>query len=197
MWAEGVVRLKFLQCTPSHPLLVTGAALQFDLVNGPRTRAGPFGHSQPWLLMRVSMSHKATILPVAIVVLSGLVGCNKASQQKPSNPESQPISRVDDGKPASQPVPKKPAVGQTSQVTFLRVPNGGIQPQAVVDAKGTLHLIYFKGDKALAGDLFYVRREAGTERFSDPIRVNSQPGSAIAFGTMRGGQITLGKAGRV
>ena len=143
------------------------------------------------------MSRKATILPVAIVVLSGLVGCNKASQQKPSNPESQPISRVDDGKPASQPVLRKPAVGQPSQVTFLRVPNGGIQPQAVVDAKGTLHLIYFKGDKAVAGDLFYVRREAGTERFSDPIRVNSQPGSAIAFGTMRGGQITLGKAGRV
>jgi hypothetical protein len=28
----------------------------------------------------------------------------------------------------------------------LRVPNGGIQPQAVMDAKGTLHFIYIKGD---------------------------------------------------
>src|SRR5262245_53300801 len=78
-----------------------------------------------------------------------------------------------------------------------RTPDGGIQPQAVVDARGTLHLIYFKGDKAEAGDLFYVRRDTGKERFSDPIRVNSQPASAIAFGSMRGGQITLGKAGRV
>jgi hypothetical protein len=83
-----------------------------------------------------------------------------------------------------------------AQVTVLETPNGGIQPQAVVDANGTLHLIYFKGE-AGAGDLFYMRREAGKERFSDPIQVNSQLGSAIAVGTIRGGQIALGKAGRI
>jgi hypothetical protein len=82
------------------------------------------------------------------------------------------------------------------KVTVLQTPNGGIQPQAVVDDKGTLHLIYFKGD-AGAGDLFYVRRDAGQERFSAPLRVNSQPGSAIAAGSVRGGQIALGKGGRV
>jgi hypothetical protein len=65
-----------------------------------------------------------------------------------------------------------------------------------VDAGGTLHLIYFKGE-AGAGDVFYVRRRAGEERFSDPIRVNSRPGSAIAVGTIRGGQLALGKGGRV
>jgi hypothetical protein len=81
-------------------------------------------------------------------------------------------------------------------VTVLATPNGGIQPQAVVDAKGTLHLIYFKGEPD-AGDIFYVRREAAKERFSDPLRVNSQPGSAVAIGTIRGGQIALGKEGRV
>jgi hypothetical protein len=78
----------------------------------------------------------------------------------------------------------------------LKTPNGGIQPQAVVDAKGALHLIYFKGDPG-AGDLFYVRRDAGQERFLDPLRVNSQPGSAVATGTVRGGQLALGKGGRV
>lgn len=83
-----------------------------------------------------------------------------------------------------------------AQVTVLRTPNGGIQPQALVDAKSTLHLIYFKGE-ALAGDIYYVRRDAGQERFSNSIRVNSQPGSAIAAGTIRGGQIALGKGGRV
>jgi hypothetical protein len=77
------------------------------------------------------------------------------------------------------------------------VPNGGIQPQAVADAKGILHLIYFKGDNAGAGDLFYVRREAGTERFSEPIRINSRPASACAIGSVRGGQIALGHGGRV
>src|SRR5262245_66358436 len=65
-----------------------------------------------------------------------------------------------------------------------------------MDAKGTLHLIYFKGEPG-AGDIYYVRREAGQERFSDPLRVNSQPRSAVAIGTIRGGQISLGKGGRV
>jgi hypothetical protein len=81
------------------------------------------------------------------------------------------------------------------KVTLLKTPNGGIQPQAI-SAAGTLHLIYFKGDPA-GGDLFYVRRAAGEKRSSEPIRVNSQPGSAIAVGTIRGGQIALGKGGRV
>jgi hypothetical protein len=83
-----------------------------------------------------------------------------------------------------------------AKVTVLKTPNGGIQPQALVDAKGDVHLIYFKGE-AGAGDLFYVRWKPEQERFSDPIRVNSQPGSAVAVGSIRGGQIALGKPGRV
>jgi hypothetical protein len=80
--------------------------------------------------------------------------------------------------------------------TILRTPDGGIQPQAVIDSTGVLHLIYFKGD-AGNGDIFYVKQAAGQERFSAPIRVNSQPGSAIATGTIRGAQIALGKKNRV
>src|SRR5262245_34727215 len=76
--------------------------------------------------------------------------------------------------------------------TILRTPDRGIQPQAVVDSKGVLHLIYFKGDPG-NGDIFYVRRDPGQERFSSPIQVNSQAGSAIATGTIRGAQIALGK----
>lgn len=83
-----------------------------------------------------------------------------------------------------------------AKVTILATPNGGIQPQALVDASGTLHLLYFKGE-ASAGDLFYTRRPTNSERFSTPIRVNSQPKSAIATGTVRGGQLALGKAERV
>src|SRR5262249_61925015 len=44
---------------------------------------------------------------------------------------------------------------------------------------------------------FYVRREAGKTAFSSPLKVNSQAGSAIATGTIRGGQLALGKNGRV
>lgn len=85
---------------------------------------------------------------------------------------------------------------EPARVTPLPTPDGGIQPQAVVDTQGTLHLIYFKGEAA-AGDLFYVRRAAGQEKFSAPVRVNSQAGSAVATGTIRGAQLVLGKAGRV
>lgn len=79
--------------------------------------------------------------------------------------------------------------------TVLKTPNSGIQPQAVMDGTGVLHLVYFKG-KDGGGDLFYVRRDPGKE-FSEPLRVNSQPGSAVAVGTIRGAQLTLGKDHRV
>ena len=81
-------------------------------------------------------------------------------------------------------------------VEVVQTPDGGIQPQAVIDAKGTVHLVYFKGEPA-AGDLFYTRRERGARSFAPPLRVNSQPGSAVAIGTVRGGQLALGRGGRV
>ena len=81
-------------------------------------------------------------------------------------------------------------------VRLIRTPNGGIQPQAAIDERGGLHLIYFAGDP-FAGDIYYVHREAGEDAFSKPIQVNTQSGSAIAFGTMRGAHIAVGRNGRV
>lgn len=79
----------------------------------------------------------------------------------------------------------------------MRTPNGGIQPQAVVDGHGVLHLIYYAGDPA-HGDLFYVYKKLGADApFSNPIRVNSAPGSAIALGTIRGAQLAVGQDDRV
>jgi hypothetical protein len=77
-------------------------------------------------------------------------------------------------------------------VNVLRVPGGGLQPQASVDAAGTTHLIYFKGEPG-AGDLFYARRASGTKEFRSPLRVNTEPGSAMAVGTIRGGQLAVGQ----
>jgi hypothetical protein len=81
-------------------------------------------------------------------------------------------------------------------VTLVRVPGNGIQPEAVVDRRGVPHVLYFSGE-ARAGDLFYVRSSDFGVTFSDPIRVNSQPGSAIATGTIRGGQLAVGRDGRI
>jgi hypothetical protein len=80
------------------------------------------------------------------------------------------------------------------RITVERVPNGGIQPQIVTDATGTPHLLYFAGDRK-AGDLFYARREKGA--WTQPTRVNQSEGSAIAIGTIRGGQLALGPRGRI
>ena len=86
---------------------------------------------------------------------------------------------------------------RSPEVTLVKTPHGGIQPQSAVSPRsGTIHLIYFKGDP-LAGDIFYVHKETGAQEFSKPMRVNSQAGSAIAAGTIRGAQIAVGKDERV
>lgn len=78
------------------------------------------------------------------------------------------------------------------KVNLERAPDGGIQPQAVNDSKGIVHLIYYRGD-AQAGDIYYVRQDGSGNLLSQPVRVNSQPNSAIAMGWVRGAQIAIGK----
>jgi hypothetical protein len=94
---------------------------------------------------------------------------------------------------ADEQTPKTKQVGKENR---LRVPNKGIQPQVVVDGKGVLHLIYFQGDPR-HGDIFYVRSDNEGGRFSRPLRVNSEPGDAIAIGNIRGAHLAVGKNGRV
>ena len=83
-----------------------------------------------------------------------------------------------------------------ADVVLVKTPDRGIQPQTIVDAKGNLHLLYYKGDPR-NGNLMYIRKDAGKMEFSTPIQVNSQDGSAIAVGTIRGGHLALGKNGRI
>ena len=88
------------------------------------------------------------------------------------------------------------AVGPAVGVTQMRVPDDGIQPQVAVDEKGVVHLIYLKGDPAKS-DIFYVRSPNGGAKWSDPVKVNTGPGSAVAIGTVRGAHLAVGKGGRV
>jgi hypothetical protein len=83
-----------------------------------------------------------------------------------------------------------------SEVVLLKVPDGGLQPQAAADTHGVIHLIYLYGDPA-AADVGYVRKAPDDRQFSEPVRVNDQPGSAIALGTVRGAHLALGRSGRV
>jgi len=83
-----------------------------------------------------------------------------------------------------------------AEVSVLRVPDRGLQPQVAVDDTGTVHLIYFGGDPK-AGDIFYVHSQKDGDGFSRPLQVNSGRGSAIAVGNIRGAHLALGKNGRV
>ena len=81
---------------------------------------------------------------------------------------------------------------------MVATPDDGIQPQAVVDDRGTIHIVYFKGDAA-GGDVYYLRLGGNGEKAhaEPPVRVNTVAGSALATGTVRGAQIALGRNGIV
>jgi hypothetical protein len=81
-------------------------------------------------------------------------------------------------------------------VELVRVPNGGIQPEIAVDRTGVVHMLYLSGEPG-AANIFYVRSSDGGKSFSRAVRVNSQEGSAIATGTIRGAQIAIARNGTV
>ena len=87
----------------------------------------------------------------------------------------------------------KPEIGR---ITFWHLPDGAIQPQAVTDDAGAVHILYFQGDSK-AGNLFYLHLSPGQTRPSEPMRVNSEVNSAGAIGTVRTAQIATGKDHRV
>jgi hypothetical protein len=92
-----------------------------------------------------------------------------------------------------------PAFGATRAeaelVHIVPVPANGIQPQ-IAFSGGALHLIYFAGD-AKSGDVFYAHSRDLGRTFSSSVQVNSQPGSAMAVGAIRGAQISVAKGNRV
>jgi hypothetical protein len=82
-----------------------------------------------------------------------------------------------------------------TSVDAIRVPDSGIQPQ-LIERDGVIHLLYFTGDPKM-GDLNYVTSRDYGQTFSKPIRVNSEPGTALATGNIRGGQLALSPNGIV
>ena len=76
-------------------------------------------------------------------------------------------------------------------VKVIQTPNGGIVPDAEVDGRGVIHLVYVSGE-----DVYYVTSSDRGETFSPPIRVNSEPGTAYG-GRYRGPDVAVGKNGQV
>lgn len=67
-------------------------------------------------------------------------------------------------------------------------------PRAVIDAAGTVHVVYFEGVMS-GGDLFYVARQRGATGWTEPVRVNSDPRSVVGVGPIDGGQIAIDNRG--
>ena len=88
------------------------------------------------------------------------------------------------------------ANARAAEVAVIRVPPGGFKASAAVDATGALHLAYFSGPTT-GGDVFYVTSRDGGATFSPPLRVNSQPGSALGGSSARGPHLALGRERRV
>jgi hypothetical protein len=82
------------------------------------------------------------------------------------------------------------------EVRVARLPPGAMQPQSVVDAAGDVHLVWLRGEPK-ACDVFYEKRAGGRTNGAVVLRVNSQAGSAIGIGTIRGPQLALGRGGRI
>ncbi len=88
------------------------------------------------------------------------------------------------------------ALAAEPEVHRQRVPENGLQPSAQVDAAGRVHLIYLTGDPK-AADIRYVTRADAKSDWSAPLTVNSQPGSAVAIGTVRGPRLALGASNSI
>jgi hypothetical protein len=88
------------------------------------------------------------------------------------------------------------AVALAAVVEVRRLPAGAMQPVAAKDNAGTVHLIWLQGDPASC-DVWYQKLPGGETNGPAPVRVNRQPGSAIASGTIRGAQLAVGRGGRV
>ncbi|HEX4770963.1 MAG TPA: sialidase family protein [Bryobacteraceae bacterium] len=90
----------------------------------------------------------------------------------------------------------QPNKSPQDKLQWIKTPHEGLQPEAVIDSKGVVHVVYLYGDPSSA-DIAYMRKGPDEREFTSPIRVNSQPGSAVALGTVRGAHLAVGKSDRI
>src|SRR5690349_21254750 len=115
------------------------------------------------------------------------VKCRSASHRDLSAPASTDLSLLTMSPAAIRGIPAMVWAGALSAaaitaaasgpaahaVTVAHLPAGGLQPQAVVDGGGKVHVVYVTG-AAEASDISYIQSADG-EHFSNPVPVNSTP----------------------
>ena len=83
-----------------------------------------------------------------------------------------------------------------ARVVTIRVPKGTMQPQAVADDSGVVHLVTLRGE-ADAASVVYSRLDPGSDSFGPEVVVAGKEACATAIGSIRGAQIAVGGSGRV
>jgi hypothetical protein len=78
------------------------------------------------------------------------------------------------------------------EVRVVEIPGGGGVPDAETGADGTIHLVWVKAD-----DVWYAKSTDDGRTFSEPLRVNSEPGTAHPPNMFRGPDVAVGRDGRV
>jgi len=74
-----------------------------------------------------------------------------------------------------------------AEVRTVTIPGGGIAPDAAVDTKGAVHVVFGRESNA-----YYVRSSDNGRTFSAPLRVNTTDG-VVSVGRERGPKLALGK----
>ena len=78
------------------------------------------------------------------------------------------------------------------EVRVVEIPGGGGVPDAETGADGTIHLVWVKAD-----NVWYAKSAADGGTFSEPLRVNSEPGTVHPPNMFRGPDVAVGRDGMV
>lgn len=82
------------------------------------------------------------------------------------------------------------------EIAWIRLPPGAMQPELASDRSGRLHAVWLSGP-AGASEVNYASLGDAGRISPPPMRVNSQAGSAIAMGTIRGARIAVSPNGTI
>jgi hypothetical protein len=133
-----------------------------------------------------------TLIPIIAGLL--VVGCGKDEQSSNINKSNSlsskhvkelPLKEQDNTKQLQLKVIEPPA-----SVEAIKVPNNGIQPFAMLDEAGTVHMIYYKGT-----DLYYVTRK--NSMWSPAKQVSGRTQKGTIMGPISTPKLAIGKNGRI
>jgi len=123
---------------------------------------------------------------IAVLLLSGVAWALSSRE----------VARAGSASPVALASSRAAAESPRGEVEAIRMPEDGRMPRAVVDAEGTVHLVYVQGGTNRA-NLFHATREPGEPGWSESQQVNSQELSVSGVGPIDGAQLALGSDNRL